>query len=88
MKFTQVADLKRLASGLKEHPKEGGPDEYFYSGALETAFMPTGGLRHQNQANPLKAPGHDIVDEMVNRYMNAAPLYYRVTKPPKVHDFT
>ena len=50
--------------------------------------MPSGGLRPAGKANSLRAPGHDIVDEMVHKYMNAAPLYYRVTKPPVVHDFT
>ena len=36
----------------------------------------------------LKAPGHDLVSEMVDRYMDAGPFYHQVVQPPKVHDFT
>lgn len=36
----------------------------------------------------MKSPGHDLVEEIVDRYMNAGPFYCQVSKPPKVYDFT
>ena len=68
MKFVERKKLVKPEQALQKHPKDSRL-EYLYGGKLETQIRPM-------PTQVMKAPAHDLVTEIVDRYMEAGPLYF------------